>query len=66
MWIGPSKKNEEKPLGFKWPSGPIKVFGVFFLVMIISYVSKTLMRNLIALKNKSKFGLLEDYPSTGK
>ena len=30
MWIGSQKNNEEKPLGIKWPSEPIKALGVFF------------------------------------
>ena len=30
MWIGSSKNNVEKPLGIKWPSGPIKALGVVF------------------------------------
>ena len=30
MWIGSLEKNEETPLGIKWPSEPIKALGVFF------------------------------------
>ena len=31
MWIGSQKNNEEKPLGIKWPSEPIKALGVFYI-----------------------------------
>ena len=30
MWIGSQRNNDEKPLGIKWPSEPIKTLGVFF------------------------------------
>jgi len=67
MCIGSLKNNEEKPFGIKWPCSAIKALGVrSFHMMIISYVQRTLMRNLTASKSKSTFGLLGDYPSTGK
>ena len=30
MWIGSLKNSENKPLGIKWPTEPIKALGVFF------------------------------------
>ena len=50
-------------------NGPVvqlKPSGSSFHTMIVSYVQRTLMRNMTALKSKSAFGILGDYPSTGK
>ena len=66
MWIGSLKNNEEKPFGIKWPCGAIKALGVFFSYDDKQLCTKNLMRDLTASKSKSAFGLLGDYPSTGK
>ena len=66
MWIGSLKNNEEKPFGIKWPCGAIKALGVFFSYDDNQLCTKNLMRDLTASKSKSAFGLLGDYPSTGK
>ena len=52
MWIGSLKNNEEKPFGIKWPCGAIKLkpSGSSFHMMTISYVQRTLMRDLTASK----------------
>ena len=30
MLIGPTKENNAKPLGMKWPNEPIKALGVYY------------------------------------
>ena len=42
MWIGSSRGNKTKPFGNKWPSEPIKSFGVFTPMTKNCYARKTL------------------------
>jgi hypothetical protein len=30
MWLGSARGSNQKPLGIRWPGGPIKVLGVYF------------------------------------
>ena len=66
MWIGSLKIMKRSHLESNGPVLQLKPSGSSFHMMIISYVQRTLMRNLRASKSKSAFGLLGDYPSTGK
>ena len=66
MWIGSLKIVKRSYLESNGLVAQSKLLGYFFRMMIISYMQKILLTNLIALKNKSTFGLLEGYPSTGK
>ena len=66
MWIGSLKNNEEKPFGIKWPCGAIKAIGVFFSYDDNQLCTKNFNERLDRIKSKSAFGLLGDYPSTGK
>ena len=47
MWIGSLEKNEETPLGIKWPNEPIKALGVFFTYDHTLIYEKISGRNLI-------------------
>ena len=66
MWIGSLKIMKRSHLESNGPVVQLKPSGSSFQVMIISYVQRTLMRDLTASKSKSAFDLLGDYPSTGK
>ena len=63
MWIGSTKENKAKPLGIRWPNEPIKALGVYYTYDVKLLRERTLLKDWIALRNLSIFGLQEVYPS---
>ena len=50
MWIGPTKENNAKPLGMKWPNEPIKALGVYYTYDVKHLWEKNFIARLDSIK----------------
>ena len=63
MWIGSTKENKAKPLGIKWPNGPINALGVYYMYDVKLLRQKNFIERLDSIKILSICGPREVYPS---